>query len=134
MLSPLSVPMTSERDGFRVSTQMAGSSESFSTAAVTTAGRSVSADCDVALDRAVAGGDSPDRQPINRRPRTVQAVSEEGCTDVKRGDDRRHRADAAYRDIIRRSREQLATVSSRLCIPSLRDRLSPTRHTRTFLG
>lgn len=82
MLSPLSVPMTSERDGLSVSIQMAGSSESFSTAAVTMAGWSVSAASDLAAEAAAAGGDSPDRQAPNRRPRTVQAVREEGCTDV----------------------------------------------------
>jgi hypothetical protein len=72
---------------------MAGSSESFSTAAVTTAGRSVSAACDVAVESADADGDSPDRQAPNRRPRTVQAVREEGFTEVDQRDDRRHPTD-----------------------------------------
>ena len=53
VLSPLSVPIPSERDGFSVSIQMAGSSESLSTAAVTTTGRKVSVVDDAVTDASV---------------------------------------------------------------------------------
>ena len=65
------VPTMSERAGFSESIQMAGSSESFKTAAVTTTGRSVSvgAESDVVL--VAARGASPERQALNRRTKTA---------------------------------------------------------------
>ena len=124
--------MTSERDGFSVSIQMAGSSASFRTADVTTTGRSVSAADDVAVESAVAGGDSPDRQAPNRRPRTVQAVREEAFTNVDQRDDRGRGTDeltVTNSDVRVNKWRRISHGSVSL---TCTDWLSSKRHTGTF--
>ena len=96
MLSPLSVPMMSDREGVIVSIQMAGSSESFNTAAVTTAGRSVSRSADSAADAAAEsmdGGVSRVRQADSARTSAVQADSGRRGTEGELGDARWHDAE-----------------------------------------
>ena len=97
MLSPLSVPMMSDREGVIVSIQMAGSSASFNTAAVTTAGRSVSRSADGEGDAAAVesmdGGLSRVRQADSARTSAVQAASGRRGTEEELGDARWHDAE-----------------------------------------
>ena len=71
-------PITSERDGLNVSIQIAGSSDSSSTAADTEAGRSVSAAIAAAVEAFPTDfDDSPEQQALKTRTSAVQAAQKE---------------------------------------------------------